>query len=70
MTECHAELNAIISGLRRLADMSSCTLYVTDAPCEDCCPLIVQSGIKKVVWARDFYGSEHVKKLGDKSRQE
>ena len=65
MTECHAELNAIISGFRRLADMSSCTLYVSDAPCVDCCPLISQSGLKNVVWGRDYRGSDHVKELGD-----
>ena len=66
---CHAELNAIISAFRRQADLSTCTLYVTDSPCGDCSKLIVQSGIKNVVYARPYKEGEamnyHLRPLQD-----
>ncbi|CAI8054395.1 Deoxycytidylate deaminase [Geodia barretti] len=52
---CHAELNAIIAAFRREADLSTCTLYVTHTPCDDCSKLVAQSGIKYVVFARPFH---------------
>ena len=62
ISECHADLNAIISGFRRLADLHSCTMYLTHSPCDHCSRMIAQSGIKKVIWAhpsgndaRDMY---------------
>ena len=52
--ECHAELNAIISGCRGIADLSSYKLYITHFPCNECRKLIAQSKIKKVVCDQDF----------------
>jgi dCMP deaminase len=51
---CHAEVNAIIAGFRREADLSACTLYVTYSPCIDCSKLVAQSGIKNVVFAKYY----------------
>lgn len=48
-------MNAIVSAFRRLSDMSECTLYVTYSPCSECCKLIIQCGIKEVVYARYYY---------------
>ncbi|CAH0719020.1 unnamed protein product, partial [Brenthis ino] len=45
---CHAELNAITN--RNSADLGDCTLYVTLFPCNECAKLIIQSGIKEVVY--------------------
>ena len=50
---CHAELNAILN--RNSADLRSCTIYVTLFPCNECAKLIIQSGIKKIVYKTDKY---------------
>lgn len=51
---CHAELNAISNCLapEKLQDS---TIYVSLFPCNECAKLIVQSGIKKVVYLNDKY---------------
>ncbi len=48
----HAEANAILNANSSVRD---CTLYVTLFPCNECAKLIIQSGIKKVVYASDKY---------------
>ena len=53
-TVCHSEMNAIISGFRREADLSGCTLYVTYSPCPGCCKVIAQAGIKRVEFAKYY----------------
>ncbi|KAL3871434.1 hypothetical protein ACJMK2_039431, partial [Sinanodonta woodiana] len=45
---CHAEMNAIINKMD--ADIQDCTLYTTLYPCHECSKLMIQSGIKKVVY--------------------
>ncbi|MDR1300638.1 MAG: dCMP deaminase family protein [Candidatus Nomurabacteria bacterium] len=49
----HAEKNAILNAQGR--NLKGCTLYVTMLPCNDCATMIVQSGIKKVVYVEDKY---------------
>lgn len=48
----HAEPNAI---LNCSASTKGSTLYVTLFPCNECAKLIIQSGIKKVVYGSDKY---------------
>ena len=48
----HAEANAITKIARSGNNSEGATLYVTDAPCIECSKLIIQSGIKKVYYAR------------------
>ena len=43
----HAEANAIMSADR---DLDGHTLYSTFCPCAGCAALVIQSGIKRVVW--------------------
>ncbi len=44
----HAEANAILnSGVARL---DGCTLYTTLSPCCECAKLVIQSGVKRVVY--------------------
>ena len=45
---CHAEYDAILS--KGTPSVKGCTLYVTKYPCNMCAKVIVQSGIKKVVY--------------------
>ncbi|CAL8272218.1 unnamed protein product [Boreogadus saida] len=50
---CHAELNAIVD--KKSADVKGCTMYVTLFPCNECAKLIIQEGLKKVVYLCDKY---------------
>ena len=50
----HAEANAITK-LARSSNNSDCaTLYVTASPCIECAKLIIQSGIKRVIYAEKY----------------
>ncbi len=51
----HAEPNAILNCTSSLKDS---TLYVTLFPCNECAKLIIQSGIKKVVYMSDKYRND------------
>ena len=51
----HAEPNAILNSTASLANS---TLYVTLFPCNECAKLIIQSGIKHVVYGCDKYHDE------------
>lgn len=48
----HAEPNAI---LNCTSSLKGATLYVTLFPCNECAKLIIQSGIKHVIYASDKY---------------
>ena len=50
----HAEANAITKIARSGNNSEGANLYVTDAPCIECSKLIIQSGIKKVFYARQY----------------
>ena len=46
----HAEANAITKVARSNNSSNGATLYVTASPCIECSKLIIQSGIKRVVY--------------------
>lgn len=48
----HAEPNAILNSTSNLKD---CTIFVTLFPCHECSKLIIQSGIKELVYFEDKY---------------
>ena len=48
----HAEANAITKVAKSNNSSLGSTLYVTDAPCIECAKLIIQAGIKRVVYSR------------------
>lgn len=50
----HAEANAITKIARSGNNSDGATLYVTDSPCIECAKLIIQSGIKRVIYARQY----------------
>lgn len=50
----HAEANAITKIARSGNNSDGATLYVTDSPCIECSKLIIQAGIKRVVYSRDY----------------
>ena len=47
----HAEANAITKVARSNNSSEGSTLYVTASPCMECSKLIIQSGIKRVVFS-------------------
>jgi len=53
----HAEANAILNAS---VDLKGSTLYVTLFPCNECAKLIIQSGIKEVVYLRDKYNGQEI----------
>lgn len=46
----HAEANAILNSTTKLND---CKIYVTHFPCNECAKLIIQSGIKEIIFMED-----------------
>jgi len=50
----HAEENALVSAARYGISVDGTECYVTDEPCLGCTKLLVQSGIVKVVYLRDY----------------
>lgn len=50
----HAEANAITKIARSNNNSDGATLYVTDSPCIECSKLIIQAGIKRVIYKRDY----------------
>jgi dCMP deaminase len=50
----HAEANAITKIARSGNNSDGATLYVTDSPCIECSKLIIQAGIKRVVYGEKY----------------
>ncbi|MDR1004253.1 MAG: dCMP deaminase family protein [Prevotellaceae bacterium] len=50
----HAEANAITKIARSSNSSDGATLYVTAAPCMECSKLIIQAGIKRVVYGEQY----------------
>lgn len=50
----HAEANAISKIARSNNSSDGATLYVTASPCIECSKLIIQAGIKRVVYAEKY----------------
>lgn len=50
----HAEANAITKVARSHNSSDGATLYVTASPCIECAKLIIQSGIKRVVYGENY----------------
>lgn len=50
----HAEANAITKVAASSNSSKDATIYVTSAPCIECAKLIIQSGIKRVVYSEQY----------------
>jgi dCMP deaminase len=61
---CHAELNAILN--KNNEDLDGCIIYVALFPCNECAKLIIQSGIKEVVYLSDKYKDTDSHKAAEK----
>jgi dCMP deaminase len=61
----HAEANAITKVARSHNSSEGATLYVTSSPCIECSKLIIQAGIRRVVYSEHYHvldGIELLKK--------
>jgi dCMP deaminase len=54
---CHAEMNAITNSANK-PDLDGASIYVSLFPCNECAKLIVQVGIREVVYLSDKYSNE------------
>ena len=59
----HAEANAITKVARSNNSSDGATLYVTASPCIECAKLIIQAGIKRVVYSREYRLDDGIKLL-------
>lgn len=50
----HAEINAIVKAAKTGNSVDGSTLYLTLSPCIDCSKLILQAGIKRVVYLETY----------------
>jgi dCMP deaminase len=54
----HAEANAITKVSKSNNSSENATLYVTTSPCLECAKLIIQSGIKRVVFCDKYHNHD------------
>lgn len=59
----HAEANAITKLAKSTQNADGSTLYVTLSPCKECSKLIIQSGIKRVVFKEEYRETSGLKIL-------
>ena len=56
----HAEANAITKLAKSSNSGNGSTLYVTASPCMECSKLIIQSGIKRVVYSDPYHNTDGI----------
>lgn len=56
----HAEANAILKVAKSTNNAKGATLYLTLSPCKDCAKLILQAGIKRLVFMKLYKDNEGV----------
>lgn len=59
----HAEANAITKVAKSNNNSNGATLYVTTSPCIECSKLIIQSGIKRVVFNDKYHNTDGLELL-------
>jgi len=56
----HAEVNAVLKAAKCGNSVDGSTLYLTLSPCLDCSKLILQSGIKKVIYLNVYRNTQGI----------
>ena len=59
----HAEMNSILKAAKSGNSVEGSTLYLTLSPCKECSKLILQSGVKKVVYLNTYRNLEGIQFL-------
>lgn len=52
---CHAEMNAVLNYRGNRKELENAKIYVDLFPCNECAKIIIQAGIKEVVYLCDKY---------------
>ena len=52
---CHAEMNAVLNYNGSKRDLEGSKIYVDLFPCNECAKIIIQAGIKEVIYLSDKY---------------
>jgi len=63
---CHGEMNAIMNYRGSKSDLEEARIYVDLFPCNECAKLIIQSGIKEVIYLSDKYAEKDLFKASKK----
>ena len=61
----HAETNAITKLAKSTQSSDGATIYITISPCLDCAKLIIQAGIKRIVYGTLYRDMEGVNLLSE-----
>ncbi len=56
----HAEVNSVIQAAKHGTCVNGATLYVTVFPCWHCTKLLINAGVKRVVYGGDYRNEERV----------
>jgi dCMP deaminase len=59
----HAEANAITKIAKSNNSSDGSTLYITTSPCHECAKLIIQSGIRRVVFCDNYHTEDGIQLL-------
>jgi dCMP deaminase len=59
----HAELNCIMKAAREGVSCVDATVYVTLAPCVQCAAMMLQAGVKRVIYMKEYRDNSGIKLL-------
>ncbi len=59
----HAEMNAVLQCAKFGVATANAEVYVTDFPCLQCTKMLLQAGIKKIYYLRNYHNDDYAVKL-------
>lgn len=59
----HAEVNAVAFAAKNGVATDGSVMYTTDSPCVACAQLLINAGIKEVIYSREYRNTEGIKLL-------
>lgn len=59
----HAEMNAILQCAKFGESTDDAEIYVTDFPCLQCTKMLLQAGITKINYLRNYHNNDYAQKL-------
>ncbi|AVK64771.1 ComE operon protein 2 [Lactobacillus sp. CBA3606] len=70
MRTIHAEMNAILQCAKFGAATDGAEIYVTDFPCLQCTKMLLQAGIKKIHYLRNYHNDAYAMSLIERKQVE
>lgn len=59
-TVVHAEANALMFATKNGIKTEDCSIYITLSPCIECAKIIIQSGIKEVIYLKEYRDNQGI----------